>query len=396
MNISATPKELEGFYLVSPRESDRKDVSISNEDEILKVQFNKFRGTAMKPKIVVTIIALITTYIIGCCMLVVILNFLLSEPVTFTWVMDRGALLNETYIVKMCPDGTRILDVQFGQSGAIGVDPFTGSVWAPELNDRERINEDQVVNIDANGNIINRYNGYRTGVLAVDPNDGSVWVGLVNEHQLVKLDSNGEIILRVYGFSAPAAIAIDPIDSSVWVADHTPPSTLIHIAANGDELFRMNTTGFWSSAYHQVAVDPQTGYVWFIGANEGKVYQLSSRGDLLATIDGFDRPVSVSINPSDGGVWVADFSVESQGAIVRLDPDGERIRSVVLDSPPRVAIVNPYDGTIWVGIEEALIKLSDDGEILETLTGFTLPKSIAFYQTSDDVLTKLSLLFTCW
>jgi DNA-binding beta-propeller fold protein YncE len=311
--------------------------------------------------------------------------------------MDAGARLNQTHLIKMCPNGTKIVQVQFGQSGAIGVDPRYGSIWAPELNDMESVNYDQVVNIDADGNIINRYPGYRTGVLSVDPNDGSVWVGLPNEHQIVKLNSNGKRILQIAGFSAPASIAVDPHNSSVWIADRALSSAVVHLTAiEGVELSRTKTTGFFSNAPHQIAVDPRNGDVWYTGFHTGNVYKLSSAGHMLAEIGGFDRPVSVSINPSDGSVWVADYSVEKSGAVTKLDSDGQFVLSVILDSPPHIVAVNPFDGTVWAGIDDAMMKLSNKGKDLETVTGFTRPHSIAFVESADDLMTWLMFAGTCY
>lgn len=344
-----------------------------------------------RKRVAISILVILTACLVG-----IVLLFLMRISVSYIWVMDAGVFLNETHLVKMCPNGTKIVQVQFGQSGAIGVDPRYGSIWAPELNDIGRVNFDQIVNLDADGNIINRYQGYRTGVIAVDPNDGSVWIGLPNEHQVVKIDSNGNRTLQIAGFPAPASIAVDPRNSSAWIADYSPPSRMVHLTANGVELFRTKTTGFFSNAPHQIAVDPRNGDVWYTGFLAGNVYKLSSSGHLLAEISGFDRPVSVSINPSDGSAWVADFSTEKPGGVVKLDSDGRIARRVILDNPPHIVGVNPFDGTVWVGIDGAMLKLSDEGEIMETVAGFTGPHSIAFVESADDLITRLRFARNCY
>ena len=115
--------------------------------------------------------------------------------------MDRGEILDKTFLVKTCPNGTRLLQVRFGQSGAIGIDPHTGVIWVPELNDSEGVNQNQIVRVAEDGTILTRLGGFRTTTLAVDPRDGSVWIGLPDQAQLVKLNSNGEVLLTVPGFS---------------------------------------------------------------------------------------------------------------------------------------------------------------------------------------------------
>jgi hypothetical protein len=326
------------------------------------------------------------------CLIATALFLLTSTPASYTWIVDVGERLNETYLVKMCPDGTRVVQVQFGQSGAIGVDPQSGSIWAPELNDIGSVNSDQVVKLDSAGNILDRYGGYRTSVIAVDPNNGSVWAGLDNERQVVKLDSNGKQVLQIVGFRAPESIAVDPRDSSVWIADNHRPGQVVHLTPSGDELFRTATTGFFSHAPHQIAVDPCTGDIWYTDAGAGSVTKLSSAGNLLAKIDGFEGPVAIATSPTDGSVWVAEYDVAD---VVKLTSDGETSLSVVLDGHPWVVGVNPSDQTVWVGIDGAIVKLSEDGEILMTQAGFTTPSSIAFV-AADDLMTWLGFLGACY
>lgn len=334
--------------------------------------------------------------ILAACFVGAFLLFLNKTNASYIWILDQGKLLDQTYLIKMCPNGTRIINLQFGQSGAIGIDPRGGSIWAPELNDRESVNIDQVVQVSADGTIVDRYQGYRTGVLAVDPNDGSVWIGLPNENQIEKLNSTGERLLQIAGFPSPASIVVDPRDSSVWVADYGPPGTVVHLASDGAELYRTDTPGFFSNARHQIAVDPRNGDIWYTGFHSGYVYKRSSAGDFLTMVSGFDRPVSVSIHPVDGSVWVADYSVESSGAVVRLESDGRVAQRIILDAPPNVVGINPFSGSVWVGIDGAVLELSDEGEILQTFQGFTGPHSIAFVASVGSLEARLRLVRTCY
>ncbi len=341
-----------------------------------------------RKRVVILTLAILTVFFI------ILLFFIRKIPVAYIWVMDAGEKINETHLIKMCPNGTKIVEIQFGQSGAIGIDPQHNSIWAPELNDNKRVNFDQVVKINSDGNVIKRFQGYRTSVIGVDPNDGSVWVGLPNEHQLVKLDSNGNLILKVNGFPGSASIAVDPRDGSVWVADHSSKS-LTHLRTDGVELSRIETMHFFSDAPHQVAVDTLNGGIWYTGAF-GSVYKLSPYGQLLVGMSGFDRPISISISQSDGSVWVADYSVNKSGGVVKLNANGNQVLKIILDYPPRLIGINPVDETIWAGINGAMIKLSSDGEILEIVTGFTKPYSIAFVEVRDGIATKLKFISTCY
>ncbi len=321
--------------------------------------------------------------------------YILGAPASYVWVMDEGNFLNETYLVKMCPDGTRLLEVQFGQSGAIGIDPIANVVWAPEMQDIDRINYDQIVKIDSNGNILNRFQGHRTSLLAVDPNDGSVWTSNPeiepSKELIAKVDSNGKIILRVGGFSSVSAIALDPRDGSVWVADGFA-HRLTHLNTDRERLFEATTEGFFSNTPHQIAVNPENGEVWY-GGMSGKITKLSADGQILAEIGGFDRPVAVAIDPFTHNVWVADFTLTELGAVLKLDSDGKLVFAVAMPSHPHIVGINPFDKTVWVGIEGEIIKFYDNGEISARLGDFNKPISIAFCKSNGDLMTKIKCAY---
>lgn len=342
----------------------------------------------MKHKIAIIGAALATS-------LIVLLGIWLAWlPISYIWVVDRGEALDQTYLVKLCPNGSQVFRVRFGQSGAIGVDPRDGSAWAPELNDAAGVNFDQVVHVGADGRILQRVGGMRALVLAVDPRDGSPWVALPNEARIVKLDPAGAPLLSVPGSDGPASMAVDPRDGSLWVA-HYRSGILAHLSPQGETLLAITTPGFFSDAPHQVAVDPRTGEVWHTGAGDGSLSKRSASGELLARAAGFDRPVSVAVDPSDGSAWVADFSLENPGALVKIGTNGERILTLVLGSPPRLVGLNPADRSLWVGVDGALVKLSAKGKIRKTLTGYTRPVSIAFHPNPPGFQARLDFLRAC-
>jgi hypothetical protein len=66
-----------------------------------------------------------------------------------------------------------------------------------------------------------------------------------------------------------------------------------------------------------------------------------------------------------------------------------------LNPSPHIAAVNPIDSSVWVGVHGAMLKLSTEGAVLQTVTGFTDPKSVAFVPGAYDLMTKLGFLKTC-
>jgi DNA-binding beta-propeller fold protein YncE len=318
---------------------------------------------------------------------------LIGKPASYVWVMDAGDFKNETYLIKMCPTGKRLSQIQFGQSGEIDIDPRTNIVWASEMGDVDNIHFEQVVQVDHKGNIIDRFQGYPSPLMAVDPRDGSVWLTTWNpmEQQglLAKIASNGKLIRKVGGFSSPYAAELDPRDGSLWVADGGS-RTLIHISADGEKLFEMRIPGyFFSNAPDQLAIEPESGNLWFTTAGPGMLHKISPEGTVLFETGGFSSPVAVTINPINGNVWVADFDLFGSGGIVKFSPGGEALFTQALPAHAETAAINPFDGMLWVGVKGELIRYSDDGNVVGWEPGFRHPGSIAFAQSGDDLLTEV-------
>jgi hypothetical protein len=307
--------------------------------------------------------------------------------------MDAGDILDETYLIKMCPTGKRLSQTQFGQSGGIGIDLKRNILWAPELNDRDQIHYDQVVQVDQQGRIIDRFQGYRMNALVVDPADGGIWVNAWDtEGQrtlMIKLASTGKPLRRVEGFSQVYSVAIDPRDSSIWVVDGVN-RTLTHLSADGERLFEIRTAGFFfSNSPHQVVVDPRNGDVWFTTVDPSLLHKLSADGEELLEVSGLRSPIAVTVNPINGNVWVADYDLLDTGAIVKYDSHGQLILTQALSAHVWTAAINPFDGMLWVGVEGELIRYDDDGSMAGKETGFNQPQSMAFAKAGNDFLTEI-------
>ena len=324
------------------------------------------------------------------------LLYLIGRPTSYVWVMDGGLYKNETYLVKMCPTGERLLQIQFGQSGEIGIDPAKDIIWAPEGGDRDQIHYDQVIQIDQDGEILNRFQGYSSPILALDANDGSVWVSTWNsmgQHSLMtKIASNGKLIRRVRGFYLPSAVALDPRDGSIWVADGGNRN-ITHLSREGEKLFEMPVSSyFFSNAPDQIAVDPENGNVWFTTA-AGTIHKMSADGEMLIETGGLSSPVAVAINPVNGNVWVADYDLGDSGALVKLDPQGNIILVQALPGHAHTAAINPFDGALWVGVDGEMIRYDDDGGVADRESGFTEPESIAFADRGNDLRAEIKCTY---
>ena len=99
-----------------------------------------------------------------------------------------------------------------------------------------------------------------------------------------------------------------------------------------------------------------------------------SGSHVIAT--GFDNPYSVSVNSTEGSVWVADYGNDE---VVKLDSDGTEVARVSGFYYPIAVAVNPRDGAVWVAdyYHSEVVKLASDGTRIVRLGGFSYPRAVA-------------------
>jgi DNA-binding beta-propeller fold protein YncE len=109
-----------------------------------------------------------------------------------------------------------------------------------------------------------------------------------------------------------------------------------------------------------VSVNPTDGSCWVADYNNDQVVRLGADGTELLRVGGFNRPIWVSANPTDGSCWVASYLGSET---VHLAEDGTELwRGGASDRPASVS-VNPTDGSCWVAQEYSsdLVHLAEDG-----------------------------------
>lgn len=95
-------------------------------------------------------------------------------------------------------------------------------------------------------------------------------------------------------------------------------------------------------------------------------------GGKVTKFSGFSQPLSISINPNDGSVWVADTDAIR---IKKLSSAGKLLLNIDkgLDSQPLTIAVDHKDGSCWAGTANTLYKFSSDGKQILTKSGFNEP-----------------------
>jgi len=95
-------------------------------------------------------------------------------------------------------------------------------------------------------------------------------------------------------------------------------------------------------------------------------------GGKATKIAGFSQPLSISINPSDGSVWVADTDAIR---VKKLSATGKVLFTIDkgLSSQPLSVAVDPKNGSCWVANATTLFKFSSEGKQIMAKEGFNEP-----------------------
>ena len=161
-----------------------------------------------------------------------------------------------------------------------------------------------------------------------------------------------------------------------------------------------------ASASTNITIDPASAdknVIWLVETQNDYLMKLNFNLEILAKIDGFNDPRSLSINPTDGTIWVIDYN---NNRIVKLTgdvPDGYDISSSSGShsiytgfSYPADLKVDPSDGSCWVSNtnNHELINISDsapdnydisvDTGFHISVTGITSPKGLDIDPSNGD------------
>ncbi len=125
-----------------------------------------------------------------------------------------------------------------------------------------------------------------------------------------------------------------------------------------------------------ISVDQTDGTVWVADHWNHQVVKLAPDHTELQRANGYNRPIGVSVNQSERTAWVTDSGNDQ---VVKLAPNGsEIVRPGGFDNPNDLE-VNPIDGTVWIAdkTHDEVVKLAPDGRELLRLGGFNDPLSLS-------------------
>ena len=203
---------------------------------------------------------------------------------------------------------------------------------------------------------------------------------------------------QINGLNNPQAISINQVSGEVWFAD-TENDRIIRFFGDMPDYYDVNNT-VPDSIYHQtytevndiefinpidLSVNSSTGDCWITDKDNNRVVKLSSGGDGVE-VYGFASPRGISVNKKDGSCWVADTD---NNRIIKLLPSISQVSGISIEGiegfhieisgydTPWAVSVNHENGYCWASEDHLIIKISSEGDVEKTITGFNLPKAIA-------------------
>jgi streptogramin lyase len=206
--------------------------------------------------------------------------------------------------------------------------------------------------------------------------NGECWV-VSGGDTVYKLNADGLADPTIIpGLTQAQAAVVDPQSGVVWIAVSAANAVFRYDPAELDPNQAFITLPPIERP-HAVSVNPTDGTVWIGGINT--VQKFSADGtQILVSITGVHEP-EVAVNTTDGSCWVTD----SRGTIARYSAAGAAAAtSPVKLSEPKYVAVNSQSGNAWVTDPHAnvIVKLSPSGQELLRITDIELPSSPSINQ----------------
>ncbi len=211
--------------------------------------------------------------------------------------------------------------------------------------------------------------------------NGECWV-VSGGDTVYKLNADGLADPTIIpGLTQAQAAVIDPKSGVVWIA-----VSAANLVFRYDTVHPDPNQAFTQlppiERPHSVSVNPTDGTVWVGGINT--VQKFSANGSqVLATVTGVHEP-TVAVNSTDGSCWITD----SRGTIARYSAAGAAAAtSPVKLKEPKYVSVNSTSGNAWVTDPHGnvIVKLSPSGQELLRVTDLKLPSSPSVNQRDGNL-----------
>jgi hypothetical protein len=214
------------------------------------------------------------------------------------WVGVDGTSASDAAIVHLAEDGTELLRLT-GLTGpfSLSVNSTDDSLWV--------VAGEGLLHFSGAGTELSRTAGY-SGVVAANPTDGSVWVNEGSD--LVHLNAGGGTLGRGVGLAAASLAVSPPTGGCYAMVGPVTESFLVHLAADGTELWRNDNLGSNRPVPCDIcALEISSLQLVSSVAADGSCWVLARAG---TSATGYS---AVAIRLSDAGEELARFECDASG-----------------------------------------------------------------------------------
>jgi len=146
-----------------------------------------------------------------------------------------------------------------------------------------------------------------------------------------------------------------------WVYDFATRSLLKISSDDGSILFQIY--GF--NELVAIEIDPTTGELWALDRGDKVLILIRKEGEIRKRFYGFTDPTLMKVVRDTGEVWIVD-----NDELVKVSQDGEFLKRVSGFSDIRdFDIAYTYDGNLWVAEPQKVSYITQDGEVIYTYEG---------------------------
>lgn len=198
----------------------------------------------------------------------------------------------------------------------------------------------------------------------VNPTNGVVWIAVSASNTVFRFDPAAGAFTQTPDIKSPTGISINPADGTVWIAGL---DGVRKVSADGKtvlaEVIPPDGPGNQDAGRFSVAVNPKDGSCW-IADGKGPIARYDANGNKVATAPKMIEPKGGMSVDYQGNVWVADTQ---NNTLVRLSPDGQELVKIPDIKAPVSPSVNPKDGSVWVASNNnLLLRITPTGAIDKT------------------------------
>jgi uncharacterized GH25 family protein/peroxiredoxin len=196
--------------------------------------------------------------------------------------------------------------------------------------------------------------------LAIDEKTGNLWASggsRIDDGETVVFDLQGR---EVVAFPYRAVdMAYSSHDDAFWLVG----TEILKLNRKGDVLFRKHVDNSWCPS---VSPNPADGAVWIAERaqpgdtnHKNRLWQLNADGSVRHKFELGDYEISVvACAPKTGEAWIA----LPTATIRRITADGQPRASLPIDA--KGISISPTHGEIWVATKDAILHLDPTGKVL--------------------------------